>query len=98
MEWLSFDAKDKGFNMDGLGWVLMIVVGGVAGLVASHITKTNRGLTGNVIVGILGAVGLNAILSSVFGIHLGGLFGQFVTAIVGACIIILIFQQIRKNN
>ena len=68
----------------------MIVVGGIAGLIASQITKTDHSLTGNVVLGIVGAIGLNAILSSVFGMHLGGLFGQLITAIIGASAIIVI--------
>lgn len=84
--------------MDGIGWVLMIVVGGIAGLIASRITKTNRSLTGNVVLGILGAIGSNAILSSVFGMHLGGLAGQLITAIIGAIAIIVIVQFLRQNR
>lgn len=82
----------------GLGWILTIVVGGVAGLIASRITKTDHSLTGNVVLGILGAIGLNAVLSSVSGMHFGGLTGQRVTAIVGASVIIVVFQFLRQNR
>ncbi len=84
--------------MGGIGWVLMIVVGGVAGLIASRITKTDHSLNENVVLGILGAIGFNALLSSVFGMHLGGLTGQLMTAIIGAGAIIVIFQFLRKNR
>lgn len=84
--------------MAGMGWIVMIVVGGIAGLIASRITKTDHSLTGNVVLGILGAIGLNAILSSVFGMHFGGLFGQLITAIIGAGAIIVVFQYLRKSR
>lgn len=93
------NANAKGSEcVGGIGWILMIVIGGVAGLVASRIMNRNHSLTGNVVLGILGAVGMNAILSLVFGIHLGGLFGQLLVAVAGAVAIIFLFQIIRKNR
>jgi len=82
----------------GLGWISMIVVGGIAGLIASRVTKTDRSLVANVIFGILGAVGANAILSSGFGMHFGGLFGQLITAVIGAVAIIVVVQFLRKSR
>lgn len=76
----------------------MIVIGGVAGLVASRIMNRSHSLAGNVVLGILGAVGMNAILSSVLGIQLEGLFGQLLVAVAGSVAIIFLFQTIRKNR
>lgn len=84
--------------MGGIGWILMTVVGGVAGLIASRMTKTNHSLTGNVILGILGAVGMNAVLASILGIHLEGVLGQLIAASIGAAAIIGLFQVIKKNQ
>lgn len=82
----------------GMGWIMMIIVGGVAGYVASRITKTSRGLAANVIVGIVGAVLLNFVLAQVLGMHFGGLAGQFITAIIGASLLIVILRAIRKSK
>ncbi len=76
----------------------MIVIGGVAGLVASRIMNKSHSLTANVVLGILGAVGMNAILSSVLSIQLEGLFGQLLVAVAGSVVIIFLFQIIRKNR
>lgn len=76
---------------------MMIIVGGLAGYVASRITKTTRGLVGNVVVGIVGAVLANFVLANVMGLHFGGLIGQFLTAIVGASILIAILRAVRKG-
>ena len=84
--------------MSGLGWILMIVIGGVAGLIASRIMNRSHGLTANVVLGIFGALGMNAILSKVLGVHLGGLMGQLLVAIAGAVAIIFLFEIIRKNR
>lgn len=84
--------------MDGMGWILMVVIGGVAGLLASRITNTHRGLTANVLLGVIGALGLNVLLSKLLNLHPGGIFGQLVTATLGAAILIVIFQYLRKNR
>lgn len=75
----------------------MIVVGGLAGWVASRMTGTERGLVANIILGIIGAVLLNIVLSKGLGMHWGGLIGQFFTAVLGACILIAIRRALRKN-
>ena len=48
--------------MEGVGWILTIVLGGLAGWIAEKIMKSDMGLIGNIILGIVGAVVLNAIL------------------------------------
>ncbi len=84
--------------MDGMGWIMMVLIGGVAGLVASRITKTTHSLFGNVLLGILGAVGMNAVLRSAFDLHLEGVIGQLVTSVLGATAIIVIFQYLRRTR
>ncbi|MBT3143867.1 GlsB/YeaQ/YmgE family stress response membrane protein [Phaeobacter gallaeciensis] len=84
--------------MDGLSWVMVIVIGGVAGLIASRIMKRNHSLTGNVILGILGAVSMNVVLKSALGLQFGGIVGQFIVAVIGASAIIALFQALRKNR
>lgn len=76
----------------------MIVIGGVAGVIASRIMDSKHSLTGNVVLGILGAVGMNALFSSLLGLQFGGVFGQLVMAVIGAIAIIGLFQIIRKNR
>lgn len=81
----------------GLGWIMMVIVGGLAGYGASRITNTERGLAANVIVGIVGAVLFNFVLGRVLGVHFGGLIGQFITAVIGASLLIAILRAIRKG-
>ena len=83
--------------MMGLGWIMMIIVGGLAGYGASRITNTERSLAANVIVGIVGAVLLNFVLGRVLGMHFGGVIGQFITAVIGASLLIAILRAIRKG-
>ena len=84
--------------MDGINRVLMVLIGGVAGLLAGRITRTRQGVAGNVVLGVPGATGMNAVLRSAFGVHVGSFIGQFVTAMLGAAGIFLVFQFIRDNR
>lgn len=81
--------------MTGVGWIMTIILGGIAGFIAEKIMKADMGILANIIVGILGAVVLNFILS-LAGIALGGLLGQAIVAIIGACLLIFIYRAIRR--
>ena len=64
--------------MEGLGWILTIIIGALAGWIAEKIMKTDHNLLMNIILGILGAVFLNAILLAIVGGTLGGIIGQLI--------------------
>jgi uncharacterized membrane protein YeaQ/YmgE (transglycosylase-associated protein family) len=81
--------------MDGLGWILTIVIGAIAGWIAEMIMKANHGLFLNIILGIVGAVVANAILYAVVGGTMGGIIGQLIVAIIGACLLIWVFRLVR---
>ncbi len=61
----------------GMGWIMMIVVGGIAGYVATRLTGTERGLAATILFGVVGAVLLNIVLAKGLGLHFGGLIGHF---------------------
>ena len=42
--------------MEGVGWILTIVLGGLAGWIAEKVMKRNHGLLTNLIVGVIGAL------------------------------------------
>ena len=46
----------------GLGLISSIIIGGIAGWLASTFMKASTGLLGNILLGIVGALVLNAIL------------------------------------
>lgn len=79
------------------GWIGTIVIGGLAGWVASMIMKTDAsmGVIANVIVGVVGAVVANFLLSA-FG--MGGTDGdssivtRFIVALIGAVIVLFIVR------
>lgn len=84
--------------MEGLGWILTIVIGGIAGWIAEMIMKANHGLFPNIILGIVGAIVANAILYALLGSTMGGIIGQLVVAVIGACLLIWVFRLIRGRT
>jgi uncharacterized membrane protein YeaQ/YmgE (transglycosylase-associated protein family) len=80
-------------NVDLEGIVLWLVVGIVAGWLASSIMKSKRGIVGYALLGIVGAV-VGGFIFSLFG--LGGasnLIGQIIVATVGAVVILAIVSS-----
>lgn len=84
--------------MEGLGWILTIIVGGIAGWIAEKIMKANHGILTNIVLGILGALVLNAILFALMGSTFGGIIGQLIVAVIGACALIWIYRAIRGRT
>lgn len=82
--------------MEGLGWILTIIIGGIAGWIADQIMKSDHGLLMNIVLGIVGAIVANAILFAVVGSTMGGVIGQLIVAVIGACLLLWIFRLIRR--
>ncbi|CAN7384153.1 GlsB/YeaQ/YmgE family stress response membrane protein [Rhizobium sp. LjRoot30] len=78
-----------------VGWIAAIIIGGIAGWLAEKFMNSNMGLLMNILLGIVGAIVANALLS-VFGIALGGWLGYLVAGFVGACILIALGRVIRR--
>ena len=76
--------------MEGIGWIMAIVIGALAGWIAEKIMKSEQGLVMNIVLGIVGAVIGNFILMLIFGATMGGIVGQLVVAVIGACLLIAI--------
>ncbi len=86
-----------------MGWIAWIILGGVAGWIASMITKNNArmGLIGNIFIGIVGAFAGNFLINlfsgggiAVFGFN----FTTFIIAIGGAVVLLLVFNWLRKRR
>lgn len=84
--------------MVGVGWILAIILGALAGWIAEKVMKSNQGLLMNIILGIVGAVVGNFILMLIFGATMGGIVGQLIVAVVGACLLIALARAIRGRS
>jgi uncharacterized membrane protein YeaQ/YmgE (transglycosylase-associated protein family) len=84
--------------MEGVGWIMAIVIGALAGWIAEKVMKSDQGLLMNIVLGIVGAVVGNFILMLIFGATMGGIVGQLIVAVVGACLLIAIGRAIRGSR
>ena len=80
-------------SLTGLIWFLLI--GLIAGWLASVVMRSPHGILGDLVVGVIGAL-LGGWLFSVLGIAAGGLIGSIVTAFVGAVVLLLILRLLRR--
>lgn len=80
----------------GLGIVMSIIIGGLAGWIASMIMKADTGLILNIILGIVGALVLNVILGWA-GIYAErSWFPQLVVGAAGAALLIWLGRAIKR--
>jgi uncharacterized membrane protein YeaQ/YmgE (transglycosylase-associated protein family) len=77
-----------------MNWIVLLVIGGVIGWLASLIMKTDSqmGIPGNIIVGIIGSV-LGGWLAGVLGVAAGGAM-VYVIAVLGAVVLIALLRAI----
>lgn len=79
-----------------MGWLLTIIIGGLAGWIAEKIMKADMGLLMNIIVGIVGAAVLNFILGTLLGLYTPDTWlAYLIVAIIGACLLIWIVRMVR---
>ncbi|MCK9551376.1 GlsB/YeaQ/YmgE family stress response membrane protein [Aquamicrobium lusatiense] len=79
----------------GVGWIAAIIIGGLAGWIASRFMNSDTGVFMNVILGIIGA----AVASFIFGflgVSFGGWLGYLIAGFVGACILIWGARAVRS--
>ena len=78
-----------------MNWIITIVVGGIVGWLASIVMKTNAqmGLIANVLVGIVGS-SLGFWLAGVLGLGAYGAIAQWVVAVAGAAVLIVILKAL----
>jgi uncharacterized membrane protein YeaQ/YmgE (transglycosylase-associated protein family) len=84
-------------TMDPTAIVILLVVGAIAGWLASIIVKGGGlGLIGDIIVGLIGAV-IGGFLMSTLGISIGdGLVPVIIDAVIGAVILLLLVRLVRR--
>ena len=84
-------------DVNGVGWIGAIIIGGLAGWLAEMVMKSNTGIFMNIILGIVGAIVLNAILQALniqsFGV---GWVAYLITGFIGACLLIFVGRLVRR--
>ncbi len=83
------------FGMDGVNWLLAIILGGLAGWIAERVTAAKMGLFANIVVGIIGAL-VGGWIARRLDINYAGILGNLVVATIGAIILIFLFRLVRR--
>jgi uncharacterized membrane protein YeaQ/YmgE (transglycosylase-associated protein family) len=84
-------------DVNGVGWIAAVVIGGIAGWLAERIMKSEMGLLMNIVLGIVGALVLNAILAALNVGPIGtGWIAYLITGLIGACLLIFVGRVVRR--
>ncbi|UIP07395.1 GlsB/YeaQ/YmgE family stress response membrane protein [Erythrobacter sp. SDW2] len=86
-----------------MGWIVAIIVGGVAGWLASMVMNrdASMGIFLNIVVGIIGALIGNAVLAPLLGF--GGSIqtfdlGAFAIAVLGAIVLLAVLNLVQRGR
>lgn len=86
-----------------MGWIIALIVGGVAGWLASMVMNrdASMGILWNIIVGIVGSLIGNALAGPLFGVQ--GSVQQFsltglIIAFVGAVVLLAIVNLVQRKT
>lgn len=79
--------------------IIMLIVGGIAGWLASLIMRTDaqQGILLNIVVGIIGGV-IGGYVLPMVGLHFDGWVGYLITALIGAIILLAIVNLFRRGR
>ncbi len=86
---------DINLSLSNVLWWL--VVGLVAGFLASRVMRGGYGIVGDIVVGIIGAF-IGGWLASLLGLGSFGLLGTIVVAFIGACILIAVLHAVGRGG
>ncbi|MCM5554328.1 GlsB/YeaQ/YmgE family stress response membrane protein [Pleomorphomonas sp. NRK KF1] len=78
-----------------IGWIAAIIIGGLAGWIASGLMKTDTGLFLNIVLGIIGAA-IASFLFGILGISFGGWIGYLIAGVLGASILIGVIRAVKR--
>ncbi|RYC17322.1 GlsB/YeaQ/YmgE family stress response membrane protein [Ciceribacter ferrooxidans] len=82
--------------MQGLGWILTIVIGGLAGWLAGKLMDVRFGILMNIVLGIVGSVVANAVLAQFHISIAGGALGYLITGFLGASLLLFVVKLVRR--
>lgn len=85
-------------TLTSVGWIGYIIIGGLAGAIASKIIRgSGAGILMDIVIGIVGALVGGFILSFFVDTASGGYFFTFFTALLGSLILLWIVGMVRRT-
>jgi len=83
-------------GMPGLGFVGLLIIGLLAGLIAEKVTKSRHGLLTNLLLGVAGSY-VGGYVAQVLGVRVFGFLGNLFFATIGAIILIYLWRLIQRR-
>lgn len=80
--------------MGGYGILATVLIGAIAGWIASKITEEQHGLFTRIVVGIIGAF-VGGRLADLLDTPIHGLFGTIIASTIGAVIVLYLWRVVR---
>jgi uncharacterized membrane protein YeaQ/YmgE (transglycosylase-associated protein family) len=84
-------------GFEGYGWLMTIIIGGLAGWIAEKLTKSDMGLIMNILYGLVGGF-IGNFLAGLIGFQFYGFWGSLLGAVVGAVLLIGIIRMLRNRG
>ena len=84
------------FAQPGVGFFMMILIGGIAGWIAERVTQSNHGIFTNILVGVAGAF-VGAKLAEIAQVPVYGFVRTLISASIGAIIILVAWRVLVKR-
>lgn len=81
-----------------LGFIIALIIGGIAGAIAARLMNADFGLVITVLLGIAGAFVFNLVFGLVFGIGGGNILWQLLAGILGACALIWGYREYKRRS
>ena len=78
-----------------MGWIASIIIGTLVGWLAGKIMKSSHGLLVNFLLGWAGSI-LGKFIADLLKISSDGLVGDILFSVAGACLILFIYNKIKK--
>jgi uncharacterized membrane protein YeaQ/YmgE (transglycosylase-associated protein family) len=77
--------------------LVWLVVGVIAGFLASRVMRGAYGLLGDLIIGLVGAV-IGGFLADLLGLGATNLLGSIILAFIGACLLIAVLRAVAGTR
>jgi len=77
-----------------MGFIVFLIIGAVAGWLASTFMKQERSIVMNMIIGVVGAF-VGGFLGGIIGLTATGFIGSIIMATIGAVVLLWVIGKIK---
>lgn len=80
-----------------VGFISLIIIGGLAGWIAGMITGNRHGIFTNILIGIVGSW-IGSKVAELANIAVNGSIAHFIAALAGSIVVIVVWQMIQGQR